>query len=177
MSSVKRLFKLIYGLLMLLCAALLLIKPKEGSEIVVAILALALLIYGLKMLIYYFTMARFMVGGIMTLYKSIIVIDFGLFIFYMDDLPYRFMMLYLVAVMAFHGATSILGALEMKRLEIHSWNIKLLNGIINMILAVVAMFMFGTEQMVTILFCIGLITNAFYNIVKAFKKSAIIYIG
>ena len=177
MSSIRRGFTFIKALLMLVCAGVLLAFPKDGAAIVIFILDLSLLIYGLRMLIYYLTMARYMVGGIMTLYKSIIVIDFGLFIFYMDRIPYRFMMVYLVAVMLFHSVTTLLGAFEMRRLENHSWKMRLAYGVTNMILAVSALFMIGRTEMVTVIYCIGLITGALYNIRLAFRKSAIIFIG
>lgn len=177
MSSIRRFFKIIYGMLLILSAVLLLIKPKEAAIYVILVLDIALLIYGLRMFVYYFTMARFMVGGIVTLYKSIIVIDFGLFIFYLDNLPYRLMMLYLVAIMGLHSITTILGSFEMKRVENRNWKIRLAYGVITMMLAIGSLFMFETENIVTIIFCIGLINSAFYNIVAAFRKSAIIYIG
>lgn len=50
------------------------------------------------------------------------------------------------------------------------------NGVINISLVIFALFIFGSEQMVTIIFCIGFINTAFYNIAVSLKKSAIIYI-
>lgn len=176
MSNFRRMYNLIKGFFMLLCASLLMVHPKDGAVFVILILDLELLIHGIRMIIYYFTMARYMVGGIMTLYKSIIIIDFGLFIFFMEDIPYRLMLMYLLAVMAMHSITTILGSLEMKRMENHSWKVKMANGVINISLVIFALFMFGSEQMVTIIFCIGLINTAFYNIAVSLKKSAIIYI-
>lgn len=177
MRSIRRVFRIIYGIILLLCVAILLTIPKEGAAIVIFILDIALLIYGFRMIIYYCTMARFMVGGIMTLYKGIIVIDFGLFIFYMYRIPYRLMMLYLIGVMALHSATSILNAFEMKRLENSAWKYRLGYSLVNMTLAIVSLFMLGSTQMVTYIFCLGLINTAFYNISSALRKSAIIYIA
>lgn len=177
MSSIRRIVKILYGLLMLLGAAILLLYPEEGAVIVILILDMMLLIYGFRMLIYYFSMARFMVGGIMTLYKSIIVIDFGLFMFYLYQIPYRLVMLYLVGVMALNGVTSLLGAVEMMRLENHSWKFRIVYGAINLILVVTSLFMLGSVRMVTFVFSLGLINAAFYQIASALKKSAIIYIG
>lgn len=177
MSSVRRILKILYGVFLLLSAALLLIMPKEGAMIVIFVLDLALLIYGIRMFIYYFTLARYMVGGIMTLYKSMIVIDFGLFIFYLDEIPYRFMLFYLLAMMGLSGITTILSALEMKRLENHSWKFKLAYGLTSIMLVAGSLIMSGSEKIVTVVFCAGLINAACYHIRMAFKKSAIIYIG
>lgn len=177
MSSIRRTFKILYGLFLMASAILLLTMPEDGAEIVILILDIALLIYGFRRLFYYFTMARHMVGGIMTLYKSIILIDFGLFVFFLYKMPYRLMMIYLISVMGFHSVTSILSAFEMKRLHNHSWKKKAAYSLINLMLAISSLLLIGSLKMVTVVFCIGLVNSAIYNIESALKKSAIIYIG
>lgn len=177
MSSVKRIYHVIHGILALIGAGLLLAYPKDGAIFVMVFIDIALLIYGIRMLVYYFTLARFMVGGIMTLYKSIIVIDFGLFVFWLYDFPYRFIMLYLVAIMAFNGAREILSAFETRRLDNPAWKRKLAYGIVKLVLALSALFVHDSLPMVTILYSIGLIHDGLYSIATAFRKSAIIYIG
>lgn len=177
MSSVKRISKVVVSLLMLAAAVMLLIWPKDGYYVVVAIIDITFLLYGIRMLIYYFTMARYMVGGIMTLYKSIIVIDFGLFIFNLEDTPYKMVMLYLVGVMAFNGVVSILGGLDAKRLMAPSWRRRLVYGVTKLVLAACCLFLWDSPEMVTYIYCISLFQSAVYNIETAFKKSAIIHIG
>lgn len=177
MGSMRRMSRFLYGIFMLACAVLLFAFPKDGALYVVAIIDIVLLLYGLRMLVYYFTLARFMVGGIMTLYKSIIVIDFGLFVFYLDEIPYRIVMLYLIGLMAFNAIRSILSAFEMKRLGNVIWKRRFAYGVIKLAFAFGSFFVHDSMEVVTIMYSLGLIHAAVFNIESAFKKSAIIYIG
>lgn len=177
MGSMRRLSRLLYGIFMLASAILLIAFPKDGALFVVAIIDIVLLIYGLRMLIYYFALSRFMVGGIMTLYKSIIVIDFGLFLFYLDEIPYKIVMLYLIGLMAFNAVRSILSAHEMKRLGNTAWKRRFIYGVIKLAFALGSFFAHDSMEVVTIMYSLGLIHAAVFNIESAFKKSAIIYIG
>lgn len=176
MSSIRRAGKVISGLLMIIGSILFIMFPKDGAIYVVLCIDIALLLYGMRMIIYYITLARFMVGGIMTLYKSIIVIDFGLFVFYLYEIPYRLVMFYLAGVMAFHGVTVILSAMESRRLEVPFWRGKLAYGVINILLVIVSVLMMDSMKTVAYIFSISLIHSAIYNIVSAFRKSAVIYI-
>ncbi|MDO4187692.1 MAG: DUF308 domain-containing protein [Lachnospiraceae bacterium] len=176
MTSINRIKSIFAGILMLIGSAILLNYPKEGYIVVVFILTISFLLYGIRMLIYYFTMARYMVGGIMTLYKSIIAIDFGLFVFELEDAPLRLVMLYLIGIMAFHGITVMLKALDSKRLGVSFWKYRLIYGSGMILLAIVCIFLWDIPQIVTIIYCIGLIHAGIYRITMAFRKTAIIHI-
>lgn len=176
MSSVRRIKNLIFGILMLIGSYVILRNPEEGYYFVVLVLDITFLAYGINMLVYYLTMARFMTGGIMTLYKSIIAIDFGLFIFNLDETPKRLVMVYLIGVMAFNSVVTILNALDAKKLEVSSWKSKLVYGIVKLILAITCLIFWNFGQMVIWVYCVGLIHSAVYNIVAAFRKTAIIHI-
>lgn len=86
-------------------------------------------------------------------------------------------MIYLVSVMALNGVTAILSAWETRRFANPAWKSKLLYGVVKLLLVVVSLFVVESTQLLTIMYCIGLIHTAFYSIGQAFKKSAIIYIG
>lgn len=176
MSSMKRLRSIVVSLLMIFGCMVLLISPKEGYVIVVFILDITFLVYGFRMLVYYFTMARYMVGGIMTLYKSIIAIDFGLFVINLKETPIRLIMLYLMGLMLFHGITAILAAVDAKKLEYALWKRKFIYGLVMLVLTGSCIFLWDSAQAVTVIYCLGLIHAAIYNIVKAFQKTAIIHI-
>lgn len=176
MNSLKRISKIIIGLFMLVGSILLLIWPKEGYLFVVFFIDVTFLLYGIRLFVYYFTMARYMVGGIMTLYKSIILIDFGLFIFTLEDTPYKLVMLYLVGIMAFNGVVTILGAMDSKHLESPTWRRKLIHGVIRLAFAACCLFVWDSPEMVTYIYSLSLLHSAVYNIASAFRKSAIIYI-
>lgn len=176
MSGIRRLSKLIYAIFMLIGSVLLLVYPKEGYFFVVLIIDITLLIYGIRMLIYYFALARYMVGGIMTFYKSIIVLDFGMFMFNLDETPYKLVMLYLAVVMIFNAIITILGALDSKRLDVPGWSRRLAYGVVKMVLALGCLFLWNNMEVVTYVYSIALIHTALYNIATALKKSAMVYI-
>ena len=79
MSFFQRFKSILAGILMLFFVALLLLLPNEAYYLVAGVLGLMLIIYGIRLLWYYLTMARHMVGGKTILYQSVIVIDLGLF--------------------------------------------------------------------------------------------------
>ena len=104
------------------------------------------------------------------------VIDFGLFIFYLDDVPFKFVMIYLIGVMLFAGIIAMLGALENRRLDNPVWKRKMLYGLIKIMLSVGCLFYINSTAVISYVYVISLLHSAIYNIYIAFKKSAIIYI-
>ena len=79
MTAFRRIKEIIHGLILLGCAAGMLAYPSDGYTLVIYLLGISLTLYGLGTLIYYFQMARFMVGGRTMLYIGIIAFDFGMF--------------------------------------------------------------------------------------------------
>ncbi len=177
MRTIKRVENVAAGIVMLIASIILMVSPESGYEFVVVLIDITFLLYGIKMLIYYFTMARFMVGGIMTLYKSIIAIDFGLFVFYMQNTPKRLTMLYLVGLIIFNGVVALLGAFEAKRIDASFWKSRMIKGMVSIVFAIVCLCFWNSAKMVTIIYGISLIYEAFYRIGKAFRRTAIIHIG
>ena len=176
MSGAKRIWKIFKGLLTVLCAVLIAMQPADGYLIVVFILDITLLIYGLRLLIYYLVMARFMVGGITTLYKSIIVIDLGLFILGLHSTPQKYVMLYLIGCLAFNGVVDIIDAVGAKKLRAGSWKYQFSYGLGKVLIAVVCLFYLDSTTLVTYMYCAGLIHSALSDIISACRKTAIVYI-
>lgn len=176
MTSIKRIYKIIAGIFMLVLSVILFLYPDKGYVFVLFILEITLLLYGFRLLIYYLTLARYMVGGIMTLYKSIMLIDFGLLIFNMKNYPQRLGMLYLIVILAFDGITDILKAMDARRLKAASWKYELTYGSIKVIIAVGGLFFMGSVRILTYIYCLGLIHSAVSSIVSAFRRTAIVHI-
>ena len=64
MTLFQRIKKILFALLMIVVAVMLLALPDEdGLDVVLFILMLGFAIKGIKDIIFYFTMARHMVGG------------------------------------------------------------------------------------------------------------------
>ena len=175
MSITRRIYRIFVGVMMLLAGVILIAFPEDGHYIVVFILDISLLLYGIKLLIYYFTMARFMVEGIMTLYKSIIVIDLGMFVFGMSEIPQRLTMLYLVLVLAFDGLVDVLKSIDTKKIDPTSGDRQFMFGTVKLIIAICCMFSLSSVKLMTYIFCIGLIHSALANIISAFRRTAMVY--
>ena len=179
MTSIQRIEKILIGLLMLACCAVMVYKPDVGFYVVAMILSLSLLVYALRCIIFYLTMARHMVGGKSILFRGIIVLDLAVFTISMVDDPTLYIILYLLGIHAFAGLTDVLRALEARRFGAPSWRWSMLYGIGNLMVAVMAVvagvFLSDTRELVY-LYAGCLFYSACVQIASAFRKTAIVYI-
>ena len=175
MSNAKRVWKALTGLFTILCCVLMILYPDDGFYFIVLILDVSLLLYGLRLLLYYFRLARYMVGGMMTLYKSIIVIDFGLFAFGLGSMPQRYVMLYLIISYVFYGALDIIDAVGARKLGA-SWKYQLGYGLVKAVAGFACVFYLDNMRIITVLYCALLLYSALSDIISAFRKTAIVYI-
>ena len=176
MSNTKRVLRVLRSLLLLFCAVLLVQYPDNGYLFVVFILDVSLLLHGFRLLIYYFTMARFTVGGIMTLYKSIFVIDLGFFIFALSSTPQKYVMLYLIGGLVFSGGFDVFEATGARALEAASWRYQCFYGVVKILAALVCLFCLNSVKVVTLVYAAGLVHSAVSDMISAFRRTAIVYI-
>ncbi len=179
MSYFQRLRSAFSGLLILLYVVILLLLPEQGYALAVLLLSISLLIKGVRKLIYYFTLARHMVGGKSVLYHALIMIDLSIFTIHVASMTSLTILIYLLGIYVFSGAVDILRALEARKYGTHFWKLKLINGIIGVAFALV-LFVIGISSHSTILmligYCITLVYSAVLKILSAFRKTAIVYI-
>ncbi|MBR6915868.1 MAG: hypothetical protein IKN36_05875, partial [Clostridia bacterium] len=81
MSKFQRISVILLGLLQLLAAALIFALPgtENGLLVILLILSFTFAASGVKDIVRYFSMARFMVGGRLILFRGVVMLDFGLF--------------------------------------------------------------------------------------------------
>lgn len=179
MTKVQRIKKVLTGLLMIACCAVLIKFPELGFYVVALILTVSLLLYAGRCLIFYFTMGRHMVGGKTQLFRGIIVLDLAVFTFSMVDDPKLFIIVYLLGIHAFSGLVGILRALEARSYQDPAWRRSLVNGIVNMVIAVLAvvtgLLLPSTDDLVY-LYAACLFYSACTQIASAFRRTAIVYI-
>ncbi len=179
MTNMQRVKKILLALLMFLCAAVMIYKPELGYYIVALIVSFGVILYGVRKLIYYFTMARHMVGGNSTLYIGLIVTDLGIFILTTVEDPKLFIVIYLLGIHAFSGAISVMRALEARRYGSLSWKWNFLDGILNLLVAILAvitgLFLHSTADL-SYLFAGCLLYSACAQLALAMRKTAIVYI-
>ena len=176
MTVIQRIKEIVAGLFMLLGAAIVMTDPENGYIFIIFFLSIFLAVMGVRRLFYYFTMARFMVDGKESLYKGVIMLDFGALTGSLTDVPKFYILIYLIAVHAFSGLVEILRAGEAKGQGAGSWRFKMVHGIIDMVMAVICAIFINEGSIAALIYGIGLIYSALTRIVLAFRKTRLVYI-
>lgn len=177
MSKTRRIFTIIKSLILLLLAAAILIDPESGYMILLLIMELWLLFSGIKQMIYYFSMAKYKVGGLTTLYKSILIIDVSLLFLGMNNAPRKLIMIVLAFSLAFNGVVYIMKAMKSKKLESATWKSQLIRGILMFLVAIVCIIFINSTRIAAVVYGLSLIAVAVSDIIDATRRTAIIYIG
>ena len=149
---------------------------ETALKFIILIFCISLLFSGIRELLSYFTMARRMVGGRSILYRSIIVIDIGIFTMSLTDVPMAYIMLYLAGIHLFSGSIDILNALGTKRLQGVSWKMQFLYGLLNVVIAVLCLIFIKSIGIAVIIYAFGLASSGVMRIVQACRRTAIVYI-
>ncbi|WP_026497614.1 DUF308 domain-containing protein [Butyrivibrio sp. WCD2001] len=170
MTRVQKIKSFIFSILMIAAAIYLMSDPEHGYSYIVLILGTGLLIYGINTLIYFFTMARHMLGGKYMLYKGVIFTDFGYLTCTLNNIPRIYVILYLAILHSFTGLVEILRALE-NRSHGGAFKLKLAHGIYDMILAACCIIFIKETHTVVIIYSVGLIYSALFRFVGALRKN------
>ncbi|MBP3810294.1 MAG: DUF308 domain-containing protein [Clostridiales bacterium] len=176
MTNIRRLGSILWALVTLLIAPLMIIFPELGYAIILCVLAFSLTFKGLGTIIYYFRMARHMVGGKSILYQGVILFDLGMVTLSLSDVPKFYVLVYLAVLHGFSGVVDILRANESKKLGGKHWRLKLTQGIINVLAAALCIFFINSYEAAVIIYTAGLVINAFIRIGNALRKRTTIYI-
>ena len=175
MNSFQKIRAVFEGLMMLLAVTILLWEPGSGYKVIGLILSVILILSGIRSLLFYFTMARNMVGGRITLFRGIIALDLGMFAYTLQDIPPIYILLYLLIGHLLSGVIDVLRAMEAKRME-SSWRLNLAYGIANILLAFACGCCFHNLTLLSYVYAAGLFYSACLRIAQAFRKTAIVYI-
>ena len=179
MTLTKRIVKILGALLTLLGAWIILKLGEEGFLFISLVLSISLILFGVRNLIFYFTMARHMVNGRSILYLGVIALDFGVFTLSVSRYQSVFVVLYMIVAHAFSGVIDILRAQEARQMEAGSWRLNMAEGIINIgfaLTAIVFGIVLNSASVVGEVYAAGLIYTAVMNLISAFRKTAIVYI-
>lgn len=176
MTNIQKVFTVIKSLISIAAGIFMIIDPKDGYLFMVGILAIWLTLYGLKILTYFFAMARYMVGGKMLLLRGLILFDFGIFTTTLSDVPRIYVLLYLAAIHAFSGVVEVLSSNEARRYGAKSWKLKFFHGILNIVIATCCFAYSKKANTVVIIYSTGLIYSAIISAISAFRKTTMVYI-
>lgn len=179
MTSVQRIRDIIIGLLTMAMSVFMFLYPDTGFNVIGLIVSVALLYMGVKSILYYLRMARHMVGGLNSLYRGVILLDFAIFTWSLNEISSVYIVLYLLGIHAFTGAVDILNAFEAKGLGNPAWKFKLVYGLLNVAMAVTAVVLGifrHNQQAVVYIYSAGLLLSGMLRIGNAFRRTAIVYI-
>lgn len=179
MTKGAKVWNVILGLVMLAMGIVLLIYPKQGIVAVAVITSLSFTVKGLNTMLYYFTMARNMVGGRRTLFRGMLYIDLGILTSAMVTGAEAYIAMYLAGIHAFAGVVDLLRSREAKKAGARDWYWTAINGAVNLIIAIcviVGGVVLDSIEMVVYIYAAGVISYGIQRIAAAFRKTAIVYI-
>ena len=177
MSGFQRIKAVLFGVAMLAVAILFIFFPSdEAYTIIVAILSLGMAIAGIKDIIFYFTMARHMIGGKMILIQGVIILNFALITASLSNVPKIYILLYLIGIHAFSGVVEVLRAMESKKTVEGPWKMKFTHGLVNFALAVACLIFLRKTNTALMIYSLGLIYSAIVRIFSAFRRTSFILI-
>lgn len=184
MSRFQRIKSIVIGLLMLFLSYFILSGSENDYDIIALIIALSMIIFGLRLLVFYCSMSRHMIGGKIILYEAIIILDLGIFTVSMatavSESESYIILFYLLNIYAFAGVIGILRAFEAKNNGLQTWKRKLFRGIFMVVYSIalaVLTIVFKDKMILKYGYCISLAYAACVRIVEAFRKTAIVYIS
>ena len=179
MTNRGKIWNIIVGAASLIMGAVLLAYPKQGIVAIAIIASLSFTISGLNTILYYFTMARNMVGGRRMLFRGMIYLDLGILTAAMVAGAGTYIAMYLAGMHAFTGVVDIPRSREAKKAGAHDWYWTAINGGVNLVIAIAVIvggvFLESTETVVYI-YAAGVISYGIQRIVAVFRKTAIVYI-
>ncbi len=161
---------------MIATGAYLIWEPVQGYILIFAILGMSMTISAIGTLYYYFTMARFMVGGKTLLYAGVILLDFAVFTGAIYDMPTYYLLIYLIAIHAFSGLVDILRANEARIYGAKSWKLKLLTGLVEIFIALACITNINDQAAAVLFYSLGVIYSGFARIVNSFRRTTFVYI-
>ena len=78
MTRLQKIRNSLFGIAMMVVAVVMAYKPKDAYASVIVFMALGFFVSSVATLGYYFTMAKYMVGGRMILYRGVVLFDFAI---------------------------------------------------------------------------------------------------
>ena len=177
MTMLQKTASVIWGILSVVLAIFIIMTPgADNYYYVLWLITIGLLVTGISKLFYYFSMARFMVGGKLSLYEGVILTDAAMFTISLSDVPRFYIILYLAIIHAFSGLVEILRSREAGSYKAKGWFFKLMHGLVNIALALACIIYIRRANTAAFIYAVGLIYSGIIRIVTAFRRSTLVYI-
>ena len=171
MTIWQKLRNVLLAVSMIIVSVTMLVFGEKAYMAIIGIFALALEIKGIRMLWFYFRMARHMVGGQNIFFRGILFFDFGIFTGSLVWVPRAYVLMYLAGTLAFLGVVDLLGANEARRIQ-SSWTLKTFEVLI----AISSLIFVRSGTRVVDVCAIGFIFSAVMSIASTFRRQQVITI-
>ena len=175
MTKWQKLRNILLAASMILIGAAMLVFGEKAYMGIIGIFSLALEIMGLRMLWFYFRMARHMVGGRNILFRGILFFDFGIFTGSLVWVPKAYVLMYLAGTLAFSGVVDLLGANEARKIQ-SSWRFKTFQGVVKILFSIICLIFMRSGARVVYICAVGFIFSAVMNIANTFRRQQVITI-
>jgi len=175
MGKLKRIWNVISGIFVILFALTVMAIPEDAFLLIALIIAIVLLLKGLRYISYYLTMAQHMVGGKIILFSGIIMFDTGVFVGTIAERSAPIIVIYLTAGHLITGGINVVKAVRSRK-EGYPWKADMFQGVINLIIALISVIFMGSVEILVYVYCGGIIYLAGVRIASAFRKTAVVYI-
>ena len=176
MGKARRVFNVLTGLFVILFGLFMFSGQDQAYKAMLFFLEIAMIIRGVRLLVYYNSMARHMVGGKIILYEGIFFLDVGLLFINIDDLPWMYVMMYLVIGLAISGVVDLLRANEIRLLESGHWKYQTFTGIVKITATIISFASIKYPFILVNVYSFGVIHSGVAKIVSAVRPGAIVYI-
>lgn len=177
MTRMQRIRSFLTGLIMGAAGIFLAVYQENSFWVIASLLALAMLLSGIRYLIYYFTMARHMVGGISILFIGIFILDFGFFTMTLVDEPRVYIGVYLIGLHAVSAVLNLFKSLQERKLRAPAWRMDFLQGAGNLLILFLCLRHLEAKELLSWIFCAGLLYSALLRIIAAFRRTEMVYIA
>ena len=179
MSRFGRILNTIAALFMIAIAVIMFfLDAIHGLKLVMIVIQMGMTLRGMQAIVYYFSMARHMVGGKNVLFRGMIFLDLGVLAGTIFEHPVVYILIYISLLHIFTGTVSALRANESRRIGT-SWRLKMAYGITNILLAlivVICCIAFGRLRIAVWVYSIVLIYSSVLRIISSFRQNEIVYI-
>ena len=170
MSFTKRILYMLYGYANIAASMLVITLPEEASQMIIFVLTVSLFVRSIKSFIYYFNYACYMVGGVRILFRGILLLDFAIFLNFVEKTSTIISLGYLIAVFCMEGVLEIIHALDAGRFQAKGWKLDFALGLMKVIYAVVSLFYINSLKTLSILYAVALLNSAWRKFAMAFQK-------
>ena len=177
MSLAQRIKSVLMGLLLFAIGLFMEVANGEKTILLVGLfLGLAMMAAGIRYIVFYFRMARHMIGGLNQLVTGIVLIDAGLVFLSLSGQPNIFIALYLVVINVFSGGLTAYRALMQKNMGAQHWRLMFFRGALSVVLGIGCLFFMSSADYLMMIYGSSLMATGALRIVEAFRPTDVVYI-